>query len=65
MSEQYEAGVKFQSPGTNDMYTAALYDLTQKDVATRDANDIDIDIGSASYVPAGKIANLRQQARKR
>lgn len=50
-SEQYEAGVKFQPPGTNDMYTAALYDLTQKDVATRDANDI----GSASYVPAGKV----------
>lgn len=50
-SEQYEAGVKFQPPGTNDMYTAALYDLTQKDVATRDANDI----ASASYVPAGKV----------
>ncbi|RAP64397.1 putative TonB-dependent siderophore receptor domain protein, partial [Candidatus Erwinia dacicola] len=30
-----------------------MYDLTQKDVATRDANDIDI--GSASYVPAGKV----------
>ena len=31
-SEQYEAGVKYQPPGTQDMYTAAVYDLTQKDV---------------------------------
>ncbi|MFK8257660.1 TonB-dependent siderophore receptor [Erwinia sp. AnSW2-5] len=50
-AEQYEAGVKYQPPGTSNMYTAALYDLTQKDVATRDANDI----ASATYIPAGKV----------
>lgn len=50
-AEQYEAGVKYQPPGTRDLYTAAVYDLTQKDVATRDSNDI----ASATYIPAGKV----------
>ncbi|WP_431022677.1 TonB-dependent siderophore receptor [Erwinia rhapontici] len=50
-SEQYEAGLKYQPPGTSDLYTAAVYDLTQKDVAARDSNDI----ASATYIPAGKV----------
>lgn len=49
-AEQYEAGLKFQPPGTSDMYSFALYDLTQKDVATRDTN-----IGTATFLPAGKV----------
>jgi len=49
-AEQYEAGLKFQPPGTSDMYSIAMYDLTQKDVATRDPN-----IGTATYLPAGKV----------
>ena len=49
-AEQYEAGLKFQPPGTSDMYSIALYDLTQKDVATRDIN-----IATATYLPAGKV----------
>ncbi|QKJ86832.1 TonB-dependent siderophore receptor [Paramixta manurensis] len=47
-AEQYEAGVKYQPPGTNNMYSAAVYDLTQKNVANRD-------IITATYVPAGKV----------
>ncbi|HCW46448.1 MAG TPA: TonB-dependent siderophore receptor, partial [Erwiniaceae bacterium] len=31
-AEQYEAGVKYQPTGTADMYSIAVYDLTQKDV---------------------------------
>jgi len=49
-AEQYEAGLKFQPPGTADMYSIAMYDLTQKDVATRDTN-----IATATFLPAGKV----------
>lgn len=47
-AEQYEAGVKYQPPGSSDLYTAAVYDLTQKNVANRV-------VGQTYYVPAGKI----------
>lgn len=47
-SEQYEAGVKYQPLGTSDMYSAALYDLTQKDVGNRV-------VQGSYYVPAGKV----------
>ncbi len=48
-AEQFEAGLKFQPPGSSDLYSIAIYDLTQKDVATRDPN-----IATATYIPAGK-----------
>lgn len=47
-SEQYEAGVKYQPAGTSDLYSIALYDLTQKDVGNRV-------IQGSYYVPAGKV----------
>lgn len=47
-AEQYEAGVKYQPVGTRDLYTLALYDLTQKDVATRNVQD-------SSFTPSGKV----------
>lgn len=47
-SEQYEAGVKYQPPGTSDLYSVAVYDLTQKDVGTRV-------VQGAYYEPAGKV----------
>ncbi len=47
-SEQYELGVKYQPPGTATLYTAAVYDLTQKDVANRI-------VQGSYYVPAGKV----------
>ena len=34
-SDQYEVGVKYQPPGTNALFTLALYDLTQKNVQQR------------------------------
>lgn len=34
-SNQYELGVKYQPPGTNALFTLALYDLTQKNVQQR------------------------------
>lgn len=49
-AEQYEAGLKFQPPGSSDLYSIAIFDLTQKDVATRDPN-----IGTATFLPAGKV----------
>ncbi len=45
-----EAGLKFQPPGSSDLYSIAIYDLMQKDVATRDPN-----IATATYIPAGKV----------
>lgn len=47
-AEQYEAGVKYQPPGSTDLYTAAIYDLTQKDVGNR------VVVGSY-YEPAGRV----------
>jgi len=47
-AEQYEAGVKYQPPGSADLYTAAIYDLTQKDVGNRI-------VQGSYYVPAGKV----------
>ncbi|WNN46119.1 MULTISPECIES: TonB-dependent siderophore receptor [Winslowiella] len=47
-AEQYEAGVKYQPVGTSDMYSIAVYDLTQKDVSSRD-------VINAINVPAGKV----------
>ncbi|MCC3720645.1 TonB-dependent siderophore receptor [Rouxiella badensis] len=47
-SEQYETGIKYQPVGTSDLYSVALYDLTQNDVGNR------VIVGSY-YVPAGKV----------
>ncbi|RQM37664.1 TonB-dependent siderophore receptor [Erwinia psidii] len=47
-SEQYETGVKYQPHGTSDLYSLAVYDLTQKDVGNR------VVVGSY-YEPAGKV----------
>ncbi len=47
-AEQYEAGIKYQPPGSADFYSIAVYDLTQKDVANRI-------VTPPSYVPAGKV----------
>ena len=47
-SEQYEAGVKYQPVGTRDMYSIAVYDLTQDDVANRNVLD-------GTYTPSGKV----------
>lgn len=47
-SEQYEAGLKYQPPGSSDLYSIAAYDLTQNDVANRNVN-------LGYYEPAGKV----------
>lgn len=49
-AEQYEAGVKFQPPGTSDLYSAAVYDLTQKNVGSRNVKE-------GYYDPAGKVGS--------
>jgi iron complex outermembrane receptor protein len=33
---QYEAGVKYQPPGSNSLYTASVFDITQQEVTTSD-----------------------------
>lgn len=35
---QYELGIKYQPPGTQQLYTLAAFDLTQRNVLTRDPN---------------------------
>lgn len=47
-SEQYEGGLKYQPPGTSDLYSIAVYDLMQKDVGNR------VVVGSY-FEPAGKV----------
>lgn len=47
-SEQYELGLKYQPPGSRSLYSVALYDLTQKNVANRV-------VQQSYYVPAGKV----------
>ncbi|WP_075181048.1 TonB-dependent siderophore receptor [Pantoea sp. 1.19] len=47
-AEQIEAGLKYEPVGTRDLYTLALYDLTQKNVGSRE-------IVGSYYVPVGKV----------
>ena len=49
-AEQYEAGLKYQPPGTSDMYSIAIFDLTQEDVSQRDEN-----VEPATYYAAGDV----------
>ena len=44
---QYEVGVKVQPPGSNSLYTAALFDLTQRNTLTSDPDQL--------HHPLGKI----------
>lgn len=37
---QYEAGLRYQPPGTNDSYSVALFDLKRRNYVTYDANSI-------------------------
>ncbi|MDN3566546.1 TonB-dependent siderophore receptor [Paeniroseomonas aquatica] len=36
---QYEAGLRYQPPGTNALFSAAVFDLTRQNVLTTDPND--------------------------
>lgn len=38
--QQYEAGIKYQPPGTTMLFTAAVFDITQQNVTTRDPNNV-------------------------
>ncbi len=42
---QYELGVKVQPPGSNSLYTAALFDLTQRNTLTADPDQINHPLG--------------------
>ncbi len=37
--EQIEVGLKFQPPGTDDLYSIAYFDLTQSNLASKDSNE--------------------------
>lgn len=47
-AEQYEVGLKYQSPGSSDLYSLALYDLTQKNVGSRN-------VQFSYFEPVGKV----------
>lgn len=47
-SEQYEAGLKYQPQGSADFYSLALYDLTQKNVGSRN-------VQFSYFEPVGKV----------
>lgn len=48
--EQTEIGLKFQPPGTQDLYTIALFDLTQSNLANKDS-------GESFYRAVGEITS--------
>ena len=48
-SQQHEIGVKYQPPGTNDLYQIAVYDLTQENVQQRTS------VSPINYISAGDI----------
>ncbi|MEZ2744611.1 TonB-dependent siderophore receptor [Halopseudomonas bauzanensis] len=48
--EQTEVGLKFQPPGTQDLYTIALFDLTQSNLANKDS-------GEAFYRAVGEVTS--------
>ncbi|MFC0338104.1 iron complex outermembrane recepter protein [Kushneria avicenniae] len=48
-SQQHEIGVKYQPPGTDDLYQIAFYDLTQENVQQRTT------VSPVSYISAGDI----------
>lgn len=37
--KQYEAGIKYQPPGTNHIFTAAVFDITEENRTTSDPNN--------------------------
>ncbi|MEJ6655807.1 MAG: TonB-dependent siderophore receptor, partial [Pseudomonas sp.] len=48
--EQTEIGLKFQPPGTQDLYSIALFDLTQSNLANKDS-------GESFYRAVGEISS--------
>ncbi|GHC26109.1 ligand-gated channel protein [Kushneria pakistanensis] len=48
-SHQHEIGVKYQPPGTRDLYQIAFYDLTQENVQQRTS------VSPVTYISAGDI----------
>ncbi|GAB3670627.1 TonB-dependent siderophore receptor [Salinisphaera aquimarina] len=48
-SHQYEAGIKYQHPGTENIVSLAVYELTQENVASRTT------VQSAVYEPVGEV----------
>ncbi len=47
--QQYEAGIKYQPPGSGSMFTAAVFNLTQQNVATADPANL------ANTIQTGEI----------
>ena len=45
--KQYEAGIKYQPPGTDLLFTAAAYDLTRRDIVLSDTLGISRPLGEA------------------
>ncbi|WP_438764735.1 TonB-dependent siderophore receptor [Kushneria sp. TE3] len=48
-SQQHEIGIKYQPPGTRDLYQLAFYDLTQQNVQQRTS------VSPVAYISAGDI----------
>ncbi|SDR83370.1 iron complex outermembrane recepter protein [Halopseudomonas litoralis] len=48
--EQIEVGLKFQRPGTQNLYTIALFDLTQSNLANKDS-------GETFYRSVGEVSS--------
>lgn len=47
-TDQVEAGIRYQPKGSNTLLSAAVYDLSQKNVATRP-------VGASYFEPTGKV----------
>ena len=52
---QYEAGVKYQPPGTSALFTASAFHLTQRNVLTSDTDPAHLAIDPFAQVQTGEV----------
>lgn len=62
--EQYEAGVKYQPPGTNSLYTAAVFEVTRTNVKTPDPVNSNFSIQTGEARSRGFEAEARHSLSK-
>lgn len=51
--QQYEAGIKYQKPGSRNLVTAAVYNLAQQNVGVMDPNNPNFDISIGEITSRG------------
>ncbi|MEW5422941.1 TonB-dependent siderophore receptor [Amorphus sp. 3PC139-8] len=55
--QQYEAGLKYQRPGTNSFFGASLYEIHQQNVPTADPDPAHLAIDPFAQVQSGEVVS--------